>query len=54
MWWGWGVGTAITYRKISINKCSKNEKNRKLSLEHYRNNCRRQEPLMNSKIIGQK
>lgn len=33
-----------------LNKCRKNEENRKSPLEQHSNNCRRQDPLTDAKI----
>jgi len=44
-------GTTFPYIRIPINKCRRNEGNRKLSLECRRNHFCRQDPQMNVKIL---
>lgn len=40
-------------RKISINKCIRNEKNIKSLLEHHSNNCHRQAPWRDTQSVGE-
>lgn len=45
--------TAFPYRDIPINKCRKNEKKRKTSLEEYSNSCFKQNLLIVAEKVGE-
>ena len=47
------MGTKLFLQKDSKNKCSRNDRNRKSSLECHSGYCCRKIPLMDTKISGQ-
>ena len=47
----WGRRDSLSYTKIEINKCGRNEENRKLKISH-RNICYRQDASMDDAKIS--